>query len=216
MPAFEDLQEHFQDLIRKGLSGSVFVKRYAPADAEITKLKDGTGLLSLPTGYADTGYLTKDQGVAWSRDIDTSETTSLGEAEATRVDVTSDVSGLSFTMQESKRTVFELYEGQSLAGINQDANGNVTWDKPDRPATTYYRVLVLFKDGEGAEAMYFAKWGPRMQVTDRSEQSWGESDEVQYGVTLRGFKDPVYGTALRSLWAGPVTSMTRMGFPTAV
>jgi hypothetical protein len=194
----------------------VFVKRYAPADAEITKLKDATGLLAVPTGYADVGYLTKDQGVAWSRDIETSETTSLGEAEATRVDVTGDVSGLSFTMQESKRTVFELYEGQSLAGINQDANGNVTWDKPDRPSTAYYRVLVLFKDGEGAEAVYFAKWGPRMQVTDRSEQGWNESDELQYGVTMRGFKDPVYGTAMRSLWAGPGTTMTRMGFPTAV
>jgi hypothetical protein len=216
MPAYSEMIEHFQDLIRKGLEGAVFVKPYAAADTEITKLKDASGLLAVPTGYGDVGYLTKDQGVAWTRDIGTSETASLGEAEATRVDVTSDVSGLSFTMQESKRRVFELYEGQSLAGVTQDAQGNVTWDKADRPATTYYRTFVLFKDGEGAEALYFAKWGPRMQVTDRAEQGWNEADEVQYGVTMRGFKDPVFGTAMRSLWAGPTATMTRMGFPTAV
>lgn len=212
MPAFSELQEHFQILIRKGLEGSVFVKRYDDTDTAITALKDATGLLALPTGYEDVGYITKDQGVAWSRDIETSDTMSLGAAEATRVDVTSDMSGLSFTMQESKKAVFELYDGQNLGAVVQAANGNVTWDKPDRPATAYFRVLVLFKDGEGADAVYFAKWGPRMQVTDRSEQAWNEDSEVQYGVTMRAFNDAAFGTSMRTLWAGPVTTLTSMGF----
>jgi hypothetical protein len=215
MPTFDDMQQHFAHLIRKGLEGSVFVKRFAAADTAITALKDATGLLALPTGYTDVGYLSKDQGAQWTRSVDTAETTSLGATEPTRRDITSDVTGLQFTMQESKRSVFELYDGLDLAGVTQDANGNVSWDKPDRPATIYYRVMVLFKDGEGADAVYFAKWGPRMQVTDRGEQSWNENNEVVYPVTMTAFVDPAVGTSMRSLWAGPSTVLTDMGFATA-
>lgn len=215
MPVFSDLQEHVDSLIRKGLEGSVFAKRFDAADTEITALKDATGLLALPTGYVDVGHLTKDQGVSWTRDVSTSEVESLGSGEATRVDILTDMSGLQFTMQESKRQVFELYEGQDLSALTQDANGNVAWDKPDKPASIYYRLLVLFKDGDGVDAVYFAKWGPRMQITDRGEQSWNENDEVQYPVTLRAFKDSAFGTSMRSLWAGPAATLTSMGFPTA-
>lgn len=215
MPTFSELQEHFQDLIRKGLEGSIFVKRYEDADTEIETLQDATGLLALPTGYADVGYLTKDQGAAWSRDTETSDVTSLGAAEPTRRDVTSDVTGLQFTMQESKRQVFELYDGVDLSSLEQDANGNIAYDKPDRPASVYYRVLALFKDGDGVDAVYFAKWLTRAQVTERGEQSWNEENELQYPVTLTAFVDSAVGTSARSLWAGPAATLTRMGFPVA-
>lgn len=216
MVAFTDMQEHFDDLIRKGLEGSVFVKRFDAADTEIIALKDATGLLAVPTGYLDVGHLTKDQGVQWTRDVSTSDVESLGSGEATRVDVLTDMSSLQFTMQESKRQAFELYEGQDLAAATYDANGNVAWDKPDRPATIYYRTFVLFKDGDGVDAIYFAKWGPRMQVTDRGEQPWNENDEVQYQVTLRAFKDSAFGTSMRTLWAAPPAVLTRMGFTATV
>lgn len=215
MPTFAELQSHFQDLIRKGLEGSIFVKRFEDADEEIVALKDGTGLLAVPTGYEDVGYLTKDQGAQWTRSVDTSDTTSLGASEPTRRDIVSDVSGLQFTMQESKRAVFELYDGQDLSAIEQDANGNVTWDKPDRPANIYYRAFALFKDGDGADAVYFAKWGPRMQVTDRGEQSWNENSEIVYPVTLTAYVDQAVGTSMRTLWAGPAATLTKMGFPVA-
>jgi hypothetical protein len=215
VPTFNDLQTRFQELIRKGLEGSVFVKRYVDGDDEITTLKDATGLLALPTGYTDVGYLTKDQGVQWTRDVGTSDVESHGAAEPTRRDITSDVTGLQFTMQESKRQVFELYDGQDLGGVTQDANGNVSWDKPDRPASIYYRALVLFKDGDGADAVYFAKWLPRAQVTDRGEQSWNENDELQYPVTLTAFNDGTVGSSARTLWAGPAATLTKMGFATA-
>jgi len=213
MPSFADLQKHFDDLIRKGLEGSVFAKRLTDADAEITKLKDATGLLALPPGYEDVGNLTKDQGVNWTRDIDSSDTTSLGKSEPTRRDIISDVTGLQFTMQESKKAVFELYDGIDLTGVTQDANGNVSWDKADRPAAIYYRMFALFKDGDGADAIYFAKWLPRAQVTDRGEQGWNENNEVQYPVTLTAYVDRTAGTSMRTLWAGPAAKMTAMGFP---
>lgn len=215
MPAFADLQQHFDDLIRKGLEGSVFAKRFADADEEITVLKDATGLLAIPPGYEDVGNLTKDQGLNWTREIDASETMSLGKSEPTRRDIVSDVTGLQFTMQESKKSVFELYDGIDLTGIVQDANGNVSWDKADRPASIYYRMFALFKDGDGADAIYFAKWLPRSQVVDRGEQNWNENDEVQYPVTITAYVDRTVGTSMRTLWAGPADKMTAMGFPVA-
>lgn len=213
MPSFNDLQSHFDELIRKGLEGSIFAKRMADADDPIEKLKDATGLLALPPGYEDVGNLTKDQGAQWTRDIDSSETMSLGKSEPTRRDIVSDVTGLQFTMQESKKTVFELYDGIDLTGVVQDAQGNVSWDKADRPASIYYRMFALFKDGDGADAIYFAKWLPRAQVVDRGEQSWNEQNEIQYPVTITAYNDRNVGTSMRTLWAGPAARMTSMGFP---
>lgn len=212
MPAFSELQNHMDTLIRKGLQGSVFAKPWVEGDAEIETLVDATGLLAIPTGYTDVGRITKDDGVGWTRDIESSDTTSLGAGQPTRRDITSDVTGLTFTMQESKRQVFELYEGIDLAGVTQDANGNVSWDKPDRPASLRYRVFVLFKDGEGVDAFYFAKWLPRAEVTDRGEQTWSEENELQYPVTMTAYLDSDAGTSIRSLWAGAPAALTSMGF----
>lgn len=215
MPTFDAIQDHFQELIRKGLEGSVFVKRWETADTAITTLRDGTGLLAVPTGYEDVGYLTKDQGVAWTSETTTSDTTSLGAAEATRRDVTGVVKGLSFTMQESKRSVFELHEGIDLSDVEYDANGNLHWDAPDRPALIYYRTFVLFKDGDGVDAVYFGKWGPRMAVTDPGESSWNENDAVVYPVTMNAFNDSAVGTSMRTLWAAAPATLIKMGFTAA-
>lgn len=219
MVTFGDLQTHFDELIRKGLEGSVFIKRFAAADPEIAALVDATGMLALPAGYADVGHITKADGVSWSRDVDSSDTESLGASSPTRRDVIKDITGLQFTMQESKKNVLELHEGidltavvQTPTGIPPAGSGNVKWDKPDRPATIYYRTFVLFKDGDGADALYFAKWLPRASVTDRGEQKWTETDELQYQVTLTAFVDSAVGTSVRSLWAGPTTTLTSMGF----
>jgi len=214
MPTFSDLRSADQSLIRKGLEGAVFVKRSEPSDTEIVALKDATGLLAVPPGYEDLGWITKDQGVSWTRDVETSDVTSLGAAEPTRRDIVSDVSGLQFTAQESKASVIGLYEGLDLSAAVQDADGNVSYDKPDRPASIYYRVLVLFKDGDGVDAVYFAKWLPRAQVTDRGEAAWNEDSELQYPFTLTSFVDATFGTSMRNMWAGPAATLTAMGFPT--
>lgn len=215
MASFAELQKQADDLIRKGLEGSVFVAPYSE-DTEIDALMDAQGgLVALPPGYEDVGLITKDQGVAWSREVDTSDVESLGRSEPTRRDIISDVTGLEFTMQEMKALTLELYEGLSLADVVAEAAGdhsNIVFDKPDRPASIYYRLLALFKDGEGADAFYFAKWLPRVQVTDRSEQSWNENDEIQYGVTVTAFNDPEFGTSVRTLLGVPTAAVAKMGF----
>lgn len=212
MPSFSDIATRVDENIRKGLDGIIAVAPMSVA-TEITKLKDATGLLALPSGYKQVGRITKADGVTWTRDVSTSEVTSLGAASPTRIDITGDTSGLQFTAQESNRDAMSMYEGINLDAVTHDANGNVSWDKPDAPAQIFYRALALFKDGEGADAVYFAKWLPRAQVTDRSEQVWQEESEIQYGMTLTAFNDSTFGTSVRTLWAGSTTAMTRMGFP---
>lgn len=221
MPSFDSLQTLVDENIRKALAVSVFVAPMSVTD-EISALVDGTGLLALPVGYVDVGRITKDQGASWSRETETSDVMSAGASQPTRTDIISDQTGLQFTMQESKRRVFELHEGVDLTGVVPDANGNVSWDKPDRPRQDYYRILALSKDGEGTSATYFAKWLPRARITERGEQSWNEENELQYPVTMSAFVDSTVGTAIRSLWAGdgvgkgangttPATA-SRMGF----
>lgn len=216
MATLADLQKQADELIRKGLEGSVFVAPYSE-ETEITALMDEAGgLIALPESYQDVGLITKDQGVSWSREVDTADVESLGRSEPTRRDVISDITGLEFTMQEMKAITLELYEGISLADVvaesANDTHSNIVFDKPDRPASIYYRVLALFKDGEGADAFYFAKWLPRVQVTDRSEQTWNENDEIQYGVTMTAFNDSEFGTSARTLLGVPSTMVEKMGF----
>lgn len=204
------------DLIRKGLDVAIFV---APVtdEEEITTLLDATtGQLTIPAAYQHVGLIEKGQGASWSREVDSVDVESIGHAEPTRRDITSDVSGLQFTMQESKALTIELYEGVSLAAVVAEAAGsthaNVSYDKPDRPATRRFRVLALAKDGEGVDAVYFAKWLPNAQVTDMSDQEWNEDPEVQYQVTMTAFADQTFGTAIRNLWGIPNRLVEPMGF----
>ena len=215
MPGLSELQTRSAELIRKGLQGSVFAKRFDSEDPEIEALVDAEGLLAIPSGYEDLGWITQDQGATWTRDVETSDVNSLGSAEPTRRDITSDVTGLQVTAQESKAVNIGLHEGVDLSAVTHDTDGNVTFDKPDRPASIFYRVFVLFKDGDGADAVYFAKWLPRAQVTDMGEQQWNEENEVQYSLTFTAFVDQEVGTSARTLWAGPTATIEAMGFEAA-
>ena len=215
MATFDEVKEHDQSNIRKVLEMAIFVKPFEDGDTEITSIHDGTGLV-IPTGYVGVGLTTKDDGATWSRAVETSDTTSHGYAEPSRRDVTSDVTGLAFVMQESKRTSMELYHGIDLSAVTPDASasgGGFFFDKPARPAQRHYRVLALGKDGDGPDAVYVARWLPNAQVTERSDQAWKEDEEVKYPATLTAYVDAAFGTSFRELWAGPGLDHAAMGFP---
>ena len=202
MPTLSGIRTANTTLIRKGLEGAVFIAPYTATN--IAALTDANGaLVALPAGYVDAGWLEKGQGAAWAVDSDASDTASWGVAGPTRRDITSRVTGLSFTMQETKRASLEVYHGMSLAAVTPGAGGEVTFDEPNRPASTYYKVLVISKDGDGADTIYLAKFLPRASVTDVAEQSWNEDDEVRYGVTLTAYNDATVGTAVRHFYGGP-------------
>lgn len=211
MATFSEVKGHNTALIRKILEMSIFIKPVEEGDEEVTAIHDSTGVL-VPVGYEPVGLITKDDGASWTREQENSEVTSMGYAQPTRIDIISDVSGLSFTMQESKRQAMEMYHGLDLSAVTTDADGNFFFDRASRPEVRRYRVLAVGKDGDGAGAIYVARWLPNAQVTENAEQAWNEGTEVQYPATLTGFLDDEFGTAFREIWGGPGLDHEAMGF----
>lgn len=212
MASFAEVKGHDRKNIRKVLEMSIFAKPYVEGDDEITHVWDGSGLV-VPTGYVPVGLTTKDDGATWTRDQESSDVTSHGYAEPTRRDIISDVSGVSFIMQETKRQSLEMYHHRSLEHVTPDEHGNIVIDRAARPQTMHWRLLALGKDGFGSDAIYVARWLPNAQVTENADQSWSEGEEVRYPATLTAYQDDEFGTAFREIWGGPGLDHEAMGFP---
>lgn len=213
--SFEDATNFNSKLIRKALSGAIYIKKWEAADEPVTQIWTASGGLQVPAGYLHVGHVTKSDATQWSRDTDTADVESWGFGEPTRRDLTKDTSSVKFVLQESKRQAFELYNGVDLSQVKPDADGNIVINKASRPQKIDYRALFIGKDGDGADAIYFARWMPLCSVTGVEDQTWGEEDEIQYGVTLTGMQDPAVKTALREIWGGPGLDVEAMGFPSA-
>lgn len=209
---FDSVRDPNVKNIRKALAGAVFVKRYADADTPITKVWTVAGGLLVPAGYVDVGILSKGSAVKLARDTNTSDVESWGYTQPTRRDITSDVTTIQFSMQESKRTAMELHGGLDLSAVLPDADGNIVIDKPTRPQTLDWRVFVLSKDGDGADAIYWLDWLPNAQVTAMEDQEYSDANEKIYTVTMTGYEDPVVLTAHRTIWGGPGIDDVAMDF----
>lgn len=209
---FKEAKGHNKSNIRKVLEMAIFVKPKEDADTPITKVWTATNGLEVPTGYLPVGLVTKDDGAAWSREQDAVDVESLGYGEPTRRDVTKDVSGLAFTMQESKKTTMELYHGLDLSAVATDTDGNFYFDKATLPAQRHYRVLAIGKDGDGPDAVYVVRWLPDAQITENGEQAWTDGEELKYPATFTAYTDEKIGTSLREIWGGPGLDHAAMGF----
>ena len=178
----------------------------------------GINLKLLPQGMDDLGWLSTD-GAAFSRDVSTSDVQSWGSVSPTRSDITSDVSTMAVTAQETKLLTIGLATGADLASMVPDAQtGEVSVAKPTRPASKSYRALSVAVDlGDGGE-IYLARFFPRGKVTNYAEQNHGGGDDpVSWGVTLTGEEDSDLGYSERWLFGGPGWNaiLADMGFPTA-
>jgi hypothetical protein len=216
MPAWDELKKHQNHLIRKALEGSVFA---APITATaITALTDTTSeLLALPTGYVDLGFMS-DDGAQFSSDIDSSDVTSWGSVEPTRRDITQDVTTLQGFFQETNKMTVALYTGVDEASLTPNAtSGELTIDKPDRPATRHYRILTIGVDLADAGEIYYARFLPRASVTDKDDQAFQSGDDpLGWPVTITAYKDAVLGTSERYFFGGPgwKALLADMGFST--
>lgn len=208
---FESAVSPDATLIRKPLAGAVFVKRYEAGDTPVTQVYTSAGGLIIPADYEDVGLTSKSSGLRFGRDTDTADVESWGHSQPTRRDMTTDVTTLQFTMQESKRVVFELHQGVDLTAVKPDAQGNVIIDKPRAPLALDWRVFVLSKDGDGPTAIYWLDWLPNATVSGVENQEYGDS-ELSYTVTMTAFEDPAVRTAHRKVWGGPGLDPTAMGF----
>ncbi len=215
MASWESLKDHQNQLIRKALEGSVFVAPYS--SSAITSLTGAdSSLNALPAGYEDVGHIS-DDGAQFGREVDSSDVTSWGKVEPSRRDITSDVTTLQFAMQETKKNVIGLYTGADMTAVVPDAtSGEVSIEKPDRPARRFYRVLAIGVDLSDAGDIYVARFLPRAEVTDFDDQALQSSDDdpITWSVTMTGYHDSVAGYSEKFMFGGPgwEALLSSMGF----
>jgi hypothetical protein len=221
VPSYDALKNKKNELIRKSLDGSAFLAD-ATADPIVT-LTAATGtapnqvisLAALPADWDDLGFLSTD-GMAFSRDVSSSEVTSFGAVTPTRTDVVSDTTTLTVVAQETKLLTIGLATGADLANLVPDPlTGEVRIAKPVRPKSKHYRALSLAVDeGDGGE-IYVARFLPRAKVSSYAEQSFAQGDDpITWGVTLTGEVDSDLGYSEQWLFGGPgwYALLADMGF----
>lgn len=215
MATYASLSGKNSGLIRKALDGSLFV---ATMDAD--PVADLTGsdssLAALPAGYEDGGLMT-DEGIRFSREVETSDVNSWGRTEPTRSDTTRDVTGLQVDFQETKKITIGIYTGVDLDSLVPDAtSGELQIPKPARPSGRYFRLLALAVDeSQDGDEIYIARFFPRAKVTDYSEQAWAKGDEaLLWGMTFTATVDEELGYSQIDLFGGPgfEALKTEMGF----
>lgn len=224
MPDIAALQQRQQQLIRKALNGSAWLGQKSVVPP--TKLTEATTVggvttinpVPLPTGMRDCGFVTKDDGLAFGRDMDSSDTMSWGMFEPTRRDITQDIDTVKWTMQETNRTSLELYFGLDLSSLLGDKDtSEIAFNKVSSPNTIYRRFMAITQDGVGADAIYLGRFHPRLAITNAEEQKWTDGQEIQYGVTGTAYVDPALGYSTRLFFGGPgwANVLTAAGFTKA-
>lgn len=202
--SFDALQSAKGKLIRKALGGFVLV---ADMDTDIPEklMADAAGnLVDLKAlGYTPLGWLTKGDGINFSRDTEQQETESFGALEPTRVDFTKDTTSAAFRCQETNKQTLSLYYNKDLDSVTFDKNGELSFDQDRQPATIYRRAIYIAKDGNGDDAKYIAKVMPRAILAEVQEQAWSPESELSYGLTLKATQDEEAGFAVRHIFAGP-------------
>lgn len=172
-------------------------------------------LLALPTGYSDIGLVTKDDGYTFGNEWEMAETTSHGFSDPTRRDILSNTSTIGLTAQETKRNVLEMFHNVDLSTVvPTPATGEIRFDKPLQQRTTYYRTLLIARDGVGPQTIYMGILYPRAMVSETGEQTGSEESEFSYPMTITATPDFAVGTAARFLFGGPgwIATLAAMGF----
>lgn len=216
---FDSIKGHNSALVRKMLEMSVYLAPFETTSA-ISTIVDNSNALFIPDGFESVGIMDKQQGALVSPKVTIAETDGYGYGAAIRRDITSRINSVTFTMLESKRRAFEAYNGVDLSSVQgtSTASGKqeLTWTMPDLPASKYWRVLCLARDGgAGANAIYHAEFFPRATLTDVNEMKFDDNSPLAYHVTMIGDTDSTAGYPQRSFWAGPgltTALMTSMGF----
>ena len=209
MASFDSLQDLKTHLIRKALTGSVFVAEATADDigSALTTRVAGPpvvhDLVALPEGFFDLGY-TSAAGAAFNTETTTSDVDSWQSVSPTRSDVTARTTTLQVVAQETKAITIAAYNGIALAGLEAAATtGDLIIKEPQRPSDRFYKVLSLARDEDEMGEYFIGRYLPRAKVTGRGGQAYDKSDNpIGYDMTFTGFFDSTYGTAQAFLFGG--------------
>lgn len=193
------------ELIRKGLTGGIFIAPITSAAITKTNLFDVTsGALTnpLPAGYRDLGFLSS-AGAVFARTAKTTDITSWQSDSPTRTDIISDVTTIVVAPQEMNQSTIGLFLGVDASVITPGANGTYEVDRPAISIPRYYRVLALAVDTGASGEIVFARFLPRALVTAFSSQTMANAaDPITWGVTIQGYLDSVLGYPESYLFGG--------------
>lgn len=203
MATFEELRDAKGSLIRKALGGFIVV---APMSVEVPDKfigADGALVDLKALGYKKLGWLTKGDGINFSRETEQQETESFGALEPTRIDFTKDVTSAAFRCQETNKSVLEMYYNLDLSDVVADKNNEFSFENEAQPSTIYRRMIYIAKDGNGDDAKYIIKTMPKAIVSEVQEQSWSSESELSYGLTVKATTDDELGFSVRHSFGGP-------------
>lgn len=201
MATFEELHNASGKYIRKTLGGFIMV-----ADMSVEMPKN---LMAGPDemvdykslGFVSLGYVSKGDGINFTRDQEQSETESFGAQDPTRIDFTKDTTSAAFRCQATTKKVMEMYLNKKIDSV-VDSNGELQFDSDRQPDINYYRMIFISKDGNGNQAKYIAKFMPRAIVSETQENAWNPENELSYGLTVKATYDEEAGYAVRHILAG--------------
>lgn len=202
MPNFDSISEVKQHLVRKALSGGLFVARESAAAVTTANLfgADKT-LAALPTGYSDGGYLTP-EGIRFSRAQESEDIAAWQSQEPVRSDRTSDSETLAVDFLETNKTTIELFTGADLSSPTY-VNGALSIKKPALPTDRYYRLVALGVDIIDGDEFYAAVVYPRAKPTTFQDQAFSKAGALQWGLTFTTYADPTLGYSKDTIFGGP-------------
>lgn len=218
MPDYTSIAHRQATLIRKALQGSVYIAPYT--SAAITAITTGASqdINPLPSGYVDVGMIDKRNAVTWAQKVTNQEIMAWGDVYPARRDITKIDASVKFSMLETNKTALQLYIGQDLSQIAIAATTKeLVINQAARPQPIPYRLLGIFQDGVGTNAIYVARFYPRAFVTDISDQKWDDDqDALAYDVTMTAQNDSVLGTPVVHFFGGPgwASTLAQTGFNT--
>ena len=204
MAKYDELAAAKGKLIRKALGGFIMV---APMDVEVPEKvfadREGNFIDFKEAGFTPLGWLTKGDGINFSRETEQAEVESFGAQEPTRVDFTKDTTSAAFNCQETNKKVLELYYSQDLSEVTPDSEtGEISFEQRD-PETIYRRMIYIAHDGKGKDSKYIVKIMPKATISEVQEQSWSSESELAYGMTAKASKDDDLGYSVRHVFGGP-------------
>lgn len=221
MGNFDSIKKHQSELIRKALSGSVFIAEATAAGIEDLTEATGTapdqviGLAALPVDYRDLGLLS-DDGVSHSSETTSSDVTSWQNVSPSRSDITSEITTISLLAQETSLVTLGLYSGSAFSSLVVDATtGELSIPKAARPSSKFYRLLTLAVDENEFGEIYLARYFPRAKITGKAEQAFAKGDTpIGWGLTFQGYEDSTVGYSERLIFGGPgwLGLKTKMGW----
>ena len=204
MPTLEDLSALKNENIRKALRGFIAVAKMGVILPTAITTSPNSQLLPLSVGWNRLGNLSKQSGLSFQRQTDSSEVESWGQAEPTRIDFTKDVTNVTYECQETKRATLEQYYQVDLSALVPDAStGEVAFAQPTVLRKIYNRIIFVAADGYGEDEIYIAKLLPKFSVSSVADSSWSENDPMVYGITGTAMVDSALGFSVKHFFGGP-------------